>query len=304
MIMGELKDKRAIGILVEMIYKEFHNSKIFTDDNVIALDYHLIRDCIDAIRLCGYTKDEVNVLAPFADKLRWYKRVDESLIEEIADLVGYAKPKETIMEKKVSDRRYTTIKNKVTHFEKQRQSQIAKGLDDTTVTSSPDNKTFSVKKEAPDDIPEGFVVRDTPSAPSRGGLIAAAVTVLIIIIAIIGVLYMAGTNSNSAADVTPTPKVTQVLNVIVTQNPTFQYYDVGGRVLTKSGQGIAGATVVIGRQSVVTDNSGYYKVSGVPSGNSWVIVWNPEATGMIFEKTIRISGSTNSLNLLEGTFGS
>jgi hypothetical protein len=224
----------------------------------------------------------------------------------------------------INDTRYTTVKNKVTPYEYIRKSLLECGLDDTLVKYDADSKIFIIKFGDDDgrkhdeitefiskhvvniryrinykEIPDGYAISNEPPKYAGPIILIGAIAV----IAIILILALNGNNSVAPPNVTPTPKITQVPNVIVTQPPTIQYCDVGGRVVTKTGQGIAGATVVMGLQSVVTDNNGYYKISRVPIGKCWIIVWNPAATGMIYEKTLPISGSTNSLNLVEGTSG-
>lgn len=338
-VMGKIKDKRAVGFLIEMICREFQNSKIYTDNEVLSLDYQLIRDCIDAIKFCGYTKNDMMALEPYADKLHWYKRVDESLIGEIADLVGYTQPKETIMEKEVTDLRHTAVKNNDTPPEELRKSLINNGLEDSSVTWNPETNVFKVKNEVEtdtasgvkDDIPDGYIVdpsiEDRPliytpkpkhtNPPHRSGpptvfgilIIAAIVTIVMIVIGIAAFTEMtpnSNTVINNAQNV-PTP--TQV-NTFITPTPvqsTYSYCDISGRVITKTGQGIAHATVAVGRFSTVTDDDGYYSISGVlyypPSSYAWAIVWAPDGNSMLYSTTITINGSTNSMNFVEGTFG-
>jgi hypothetical protein len=225
----------------------------------------------------------------------------------------------------INDTRYTIVKNKVTPYEYIRKSLVESGLNDSSITYDSDALVFTIKFGEYDglkhdeiirfiskhivnlryrinyrEIPDGYEISREPPKYAGPILIICAIAV----IAIVLIMALNGNNIVAPPNVTPIPKITQVPNVIVTQPPTIQYCEVGGRVVTKTGQGIADATVVMGRQSVVTDNNGYYKIGGVPIGNCWVIVWNPAATDMIYEKTIPISGSTNSLNLVEGTSGS
>lgn len=224
----------------------------------------------------------------------------------------------------INDTRYTTVKNKATPYEYIRKSLVECGLDDTSVKYDADSKIFTIKFGEDDgwkhdeitefirkhvvnlryrinykEIPDGYAISKEPPKYAGPIILICAIALISIIL----ILALNGNNSVAPPNVTPTPKITQVPNVIVTQPPTIQYCDVGGLVVTKTGQGIAGATVVMGLQSVVTDKNGYYKVGRVPIGNCWIIVWNPAATGMIYEMTLSISGSTNSLNLIEGTYG-